>query len=172
MICSERSCVFPLRISDSIAFADCNPSIFASGNGRTLVRPLKPWNNTRRFGPVAGMCFVIVGKCTVKWILPRCEFHRQTTAPIGRVRIIKTAIAFCPLFVPCTCAIRDEIIATRLLADPKECSYDICFPPVPPSTPRGGRFRNDRLVFFNDSFDLSGKRRMKRDEESETKKAR
>ena len=61
MVRSEWSCVFPLGISDSIAFADCYPSIFASGNSRTLIRFLKPRNNTRRFSPVARMCFVIVG---------------------------------------------------------------------------------------------------------------
>ena len=172
MVRSKWSRVFPLRISDSIAFADCDPAILASRNTRTAVRLLKPWNNTRRFSPVAGVCFVIVGECTVKWILPRCEFYWQTTAPIGRIWIIKTAIALGPLLVPRACMIWDEIISVWRFTDPKECRYNICFPRVPPYTPRGGRSCNDRFVLFNDRFDFNGKRRIKCDEESEANKAR
>ena len=118
------------------------------------------------------MCFVIVGECTVKWILPRCEFYRETTAPIGRIWIIKTAIALGPLLIPRACVIWDEIISMWRFTDPKECCYNICFLWVPSYTPRGGRSCNDGFVLFNDRFDFSGKRRTKRDEESETKKAR
>jgi hypothetical protein len=117
------------------------------------------------------MCFVIVGECTVKWILPRCEFYGQTTAPISRIRIIKTAIAFCPLFVPCTCAIRDEIIATRLLANPKNSCYDLCFPRIWPRTPRRGRCSDEGFIFVGDRFDLS-EGRIDGDKQSQATKAK
>src|SRR5262245_24162750 len=132
---AEWSCIFPLRISDPVALADCDPSIFASGNSWTLVRLLKPWNNTRRFRPVASMCFVIVGQCAVKWILLRRKFYRDIITSTGRIRIIETAVAFSPLFIPCTCAIWDEIISTRLFTDPKDCRYDVCFPRERPRRP-------------------------------------
>ena len=128
MVRSEWSCVFPLRISNSIAFADRDPSIFARGNSRTLVRLFEPRNNARRFRPVACMCFVVVGECAVKWVLLRCKFYRDIITPMGRIWVIKTAVAFCPLFVPGTCAIRDEIISTWLFADPKDRCHDVCFP--------------------------------------------
>jgi hypothetical protein len=70
------------------------------------------------------------------------------------------------LFVPGACAIRDEIISTWLFADPKNCRYDICFPRI---RPRGRRFSEAGLVLSTDRFDLS-EGRIKRDEESETKK--
>ena len=61
---------------------------------------------------MAGMCFVIVGKCAVKWVLLRYEFYRDMITPMGRIWIVKTSVVFGPLFVPGTCAIRDEIIST------------------------------------------------------------
>src|SRR6476660_9289940 len=128
MVRSKWPCVFPLGISDSIAFADRDPSVLASRNSQTLVRFSKPRNNTRRFRPVASMCFVVVGECAVKWVLLRNEFYRDVITPMGRIWIVKTTVVFGPLFVPGTCAIRDEIISTCLFADPKDCCYDICFP--------------------------------------------
>ena len=38
---------------------------------------------------------------------------------MGKIWIVKTSVAFRPLFIPRTSAIRDEIISTWLLADPK-----------------------------------------------------
>ena len=154
MVRSKWSCVFPLGISDSIAFADRHPAIFASGNSRAAVRLLKPRNNTRRFRPMAGMCFIIVRKCAVKWVLLRHKFDRNIITPIGRIWIVKTSVAFCPLFVPRTCAIRDEIISTWLFADPKDCCYDICFPRKRLRPPRGGRFSDEDFIFLVDRLEL------------------
>jgi hypothetical protein len=160
MVRSEWSRVFPLRISDSIAFADGDPSIFTSGKSRALVGLFKPRNNARRFWPVARMCFVVVGECAIKWILPRCKFYRNIITPMGRIRVIETTVAFCPLLVPSTCAIRDQIMATWLFADPKDCCYDACFSRIPPRRSRGGRFSGEGFVFFSDRFDLSSSSRI------------
>ena len=138
MVRLEWPCVFPLRISNSIAFADRDPSIFTSGNSRTLICLLEPRNNARRFRPVACTSFVVVGECAVKRVLPRCKFYRDIITPMGRIWVIKTAVVFCPSFVPGTCAIRDKIISTGLFADPKDCCYNTCFPRIPPRGPRGG----------------------------------
>src|SRR5436190_2930934 len=148
MVRSEWSCVFPLRISDSIALANRDPSIFASGNSRTLVRLLKPRNNSRRFWPVASMCFVIVGECAVEWVLPRCEFYRNVITSMDGIWIVKTTVVFGPLFVPGTCAIRDEIISTWLLADPKNSCYYVCFPRTRSRTPNGVGFSDKGFIFL------------------------
>jgi hypothetical protein len=117
-----------------------------------------------------GTRFVVVRKCAVKWVLPRRKFYRNAFTPVGRIRIIKTAVAFCPLFVPRTCAIRDEIVSARLFSDPEECRYNICFPRVPLRRPRGGRFFDERLILSSDRFVLGSKGRIKRDQERETKR--
>jgi hypothetical protein len=90
---------------------------------------------------------------------------------MGRVRVIKTAVAFGPLFVPRTGAIWDEILSARLFADPKDCCYDPCFPRIRPLTPRCARFSDDGLVVFSDRFASSRKGRIKCGEDSKTKKA-
>ncbi len=166
MVRSEWSGVFPLRISDSIAFADRDPSILASGNSRALVCLFKPRNNARRFRLMAGTRFVVVGECAVKRVLPRCKFYRDIITAMGRIWVIKTAVAFCPLFVPGTCTIRSEIISTWLFADPKDCCYDTCFPRSLPRRPRGGQFFAEGLVF--DRFGLSGKTSINCDENCKT----
>ena len=137
MIGSEGSCVFPLRISDSIAFTDRDPSVLASRNSRTLVRLLKPRNNARRLRPVASTCFIVVGKCAVKWVLLWYEFYRDIITPMDGIWIVKTTVVFGPLFVPGTCAIRGEIIPTWQFPDPKNGCYDICFPRKRSRRPRG-----------------------------------
>jgi hypothetical protein len=91
---------------------------------------------------------------------------------MGRIWVIKTAVIFCPAFVPGTCAIRDEIISTWLFADPKDCRNDTCFPWIPLRRPGGGRFSDEGLAFFSDRFGLSRKGRIICDEERETKKAK
>src|SRR3954462_8832350 len=128
MVCSEGSCVFPLRKSNSIAFADGDPSVLAGGNGRTLVRLLKPRNNTRRFRPMTSMRFVVIRKRAVKRVLLRFEFYRDVVTSMGGIWIVKTTVVFGPLFVPGTCAIRRQIIPTWQFTDPKDGCYDICFP--------------------------------------------
>ena len=170
MVRSEWSCVFPLRISNSIAFADRDPSIFASGNGRALVCLFEPRNNARRFRPVACMCFVVIGQCAVKWVLPRCKLHRDIITPMGRVWVIKTTIVFCPSFVLKSSFILYQIISARSFADPKDCCYDTCFPRIPLRRPTGRRFFDEGLAFFSDRFDLSSKGRIICDEERQTKK--
>src|SRR5262249_23872112 len=124
------------------------------------------------FRPVAGMCFVVVGECTVKWIQSRCKFYRNIVTPMGGIRIIKTAVVFCPLFVPGTCAIRHEVISSWLFADPEDCCHDTCFPRIPWRRPRGGRFSDEGFVFFSDRFTLSRKGRINCDEENKTKEAK
>jgi hypothetical protein len=119
---------------------------------------------------MTSMCFVVVGQCAVKWVLPRRKFHRDIITPAGRIRVIKTAVAFCPLFVPGTCAIRDEIMSAWLFADPKDRCYDTYFPWIPPRRSGGGRFSGERLVLFSGRFDLTAKGWIKCDEERETKK--
>src|SRR5262249_49901494 len=138
MIGPEWSCVFPLRVCDSIAFVDGDPSVFASGNSRTLVGLLKPWNNARRFRPVANMRFVIIRECAVKWVLSWRKFYRDIITPTGRIWVIKTAVAFGPSFVPRTCVIWEEIVSVWPFADPTDRCYDTRFPRIRRRTPRSG----------------------------------
>jgi hypothetical protein len=101
------------------------------------------------------MCFVIVGECTVKWILLRRKFYRDIITSTGRVRIIETAVVSGPLFIPRTCVIRDEIMSAWLFADPKDGGYNICFPWIRPRTPRVRRFAFGGFIFVGDRLDLS-----------------
>jgi len=77
MVRSEGSCVFPLRVSGSITFADGDPSIFASGHHGALVGFFEPWNNPRRFGPMTSACLVVVREREVKWVLSGREFYGE-----------------------------------------------------------------------------------------------
>jgi hypothetical protein len=79
---------------------------------------------------------------------------------MGGIWIVKTAVVFGPLFVPRTCAIRDEIVSTWLFADPKDGCYDICFPWKRPRRPRGRRFSDAGLVLFSARFNLASKSRI------------
>ena len=170
MVCPKGSCVFPLRIRDSITFSDRDPAIFASGRSWALVRLLKPRDNTRCFRAVASMCFVIVRERAIKWVLSRCKSYRDIIAPIARIRVVETAVVFCPLFVPRTCAIWDKIVSAWLFADPKDCGYDLSFPRILARRPRGGSFSDEGFVFVSDGFDLSSKGWIKCGKQRETKK--
>ena len=100
MISAEWPSIFPLRINGSIAFANGDPSIFASGNSGALVCVLKPGNNPRRLRPMTGVGLIVVGERAVEWILSGREFRRNVIAAMCGIRIIKAAVVFCPLFVP------------------------------------------------------------------------
>jgi hypothetical protein len=99
MIGAERSCVFPLRINRSIPFANRDPSILAGGNAGALVRFLEPWDDPRRFRPVATRCLVIVREGAVKRVLSRRELYRNVIAAMRGIRIVKPAITSAPMFV-------------------------------------------------------------------------
>ena len=79
---------------------------------------------------------------------------------MGGIWVVKTTVVFGPLFVPGTCAIRDEIISTWLFADPKNGCYDICLPWKRPRRPRGRRFSDAGLVLFSTRFNLASKARI------------
>src|SRR2546423_33204 len=110
IIGSERSCVFPLRISRSIPFANRDPSILAGGNAGALVRFLEPRHDTRRFRSMTGGCLVIVGKRAIKRILSRRKFHRNIVAPVRGIWVVKTAAIPSPVFVPGTPSVRHGLV--------------------------------------------------------------
>src|SRR5437868_10821024 len=85
IIGAERSCVFPLRISRSIAFANRDPSILAGGNAGALVGFLEPRNDAGRLRPVTVGCLIVVWEGTVKWVLSRREPYRNVIAPVRRI---------------------------------------------------------------------------------------
>jgi hypothetical protein len=89
---------------------------------------------------------------------------------VCRIWVIEAAIAFCPFFVPGTCAIWREIMSSRLLADPENCRYDACLPWIPLRRPSDGRFSDADFLFFSDAFGLSGETRIDCHEEHETKR--
>src|SRR5207248_3194455 len=120
--------VLPLRIDRSIAFADRDPAIFASGNSRALIRFLEPRDNPRGFRTAPCSCLVAIWKRAVKRILPGREFYRNVITPARGIWVIKTTVVFGPIFVPGTCPIRDRIISARLLADPKDRCHDTFLP--------------------------------------------
>jgi len=85
MIRPERSAVFPLRITNSIAFMDCDPAVLTNRLPGLTPSPgvflLEPWNNQRRFGFGLAVCDVVVRQCEIEWILPRHESDGTIIAP-------------------------------------------------------------------------------------------
>src|SRR2546430_8575147 len=130
MIGPKRARIFPLRIDGSIAFADRDPSTFASGNGRALVRFPEPRNDLRRFRSMASGRLVVVGERAVKRILPRCEFYRNVITPMRAIWIVKPAITSGPIFVPGARAVRHGIVCARFFPDPKDGCHDVSFPRI------------------------------------------
>ena len=106
---------------------------------------------------VTSTCFVVVRERAIKWVLPRSKFYGDIIAPIARIRVVKTAVAFCPLFVPRTCTIRDKIVTGWLFTDPKNCGHDICFPRILARRPSGGGFSDQGFAFVSDGLDLRSK---------------
>src|SRR5215217_4334477 len=89
---------------------------------------MEPWNNARRFRPMPFLRLIIVRKRAVKGILSRREFHRNVIAAVSRIRIIDAAVVFGPLRIPTAYAIWNRVLGSRLLANPKDCCYDLFFP--------------------------------------------
>ena len=169
MVCPKRSRIFPLCICDSIAFADGNPPIFASGDTRALIRFFKPRNNARCFGLVAFARLIVVRERAIKRILSRGKFYRDIVAAMSRIGVIKTAVALGPLLVPRTRPIWHQIMSGGLFANPKDGRYDTCFPRVARGRSRDGRFSNAAFFFFCELFDLSRGKRIKCNEERQTR---
>jgi len=130
MIGPKRARIFPLRIDGSIAFADRDPSTFASGNGRALVCFPEPRNDLRRFRSMASGRLVVVGERAVKRILPRREFYRNVITPMRAIWIVKPAITSGPIFVPGARAVRHGIVCARFFPDPKDGCHDVSFPRI------------------------------------------
>lgn len=168
MVCPKRTRIFPLRICDSIAFADYNPSIFASGDTRALIRFFEPWNNARCFGLMAFACFIVVREGAIKRVLPWSKFCRYVMVTMSWIGVIKTAVALGPLFVPGTRAIWDQIMSGGLFANPEDGRYDTRFPRVVWRRSRYRRFSAAAFFFFRDFFDLSRGKRIKCNEERQT----
>src|SRR2546423_96704 len=100
MIGAEWSGVLPLRIRGSIAFADRDPSVFASRGGGPLVLFLNPQKKARRFRPMAFPRFIIVGKREINRFEPGGNFWGNVFAATGRIGIAPPAIIFGPFLVP------------------------------------------------------------------------
>src|SRR5882724_8199177 len=96
----ERSCVFPLRISRSIPFANRDPSTLAGRNPGASVRFLEPRNDAGRFRTVPSGCLVVVWQGAVKRVLSRRELYRNVIAAMRRIWIVKSAVTSAPIFVP------------------------------------------------------------------------
>src|SRR5436190_4337871 len=130
VIGAERPGIFPLRVNDAITFANCNPTILARAYRGPLIGVLEPRNHMRRFRSMPIRRLVVVGQCTIKWILARPEVRWNVTRAVSPIRIIESAVAASPVLVPRTRTIRDRIISTRLLADPENRCHNFLFPRI------------------------------------------
>jgi hypothetical protein len=61
-------------------------------------------------------------------------------------------------------------MASRLLANPKNCCHDACFPRVFLRRPSNRRFSDALLIFFSDTFGLRSEGNIKSDEKREAKR--
>src|SRR5438477_3799292 len=116
IIGAKRSCVFPLRISRSIPFANRDPSILAGGNAGALVRFLEPRKDAGRFRPVTIACLVVVWEGAVKRVLSRRELYRNVIAAMRGIWVVKSAITSARIFVPWPYWVRHRIVSARLFA--------------------------------------------------------
>src|SRR5206468_5788806 len=128
MVSAEWTSVFPLCIRDAITFANRDPPVFARRNSGTLIDFIEPGNNSRRFGPMTLLRFVVIWKRAVKRIQSRREVYGSVITAMSGIRIIKAAIIFGPLRVPGAYPIRNRIFWGRFLADPKDGCYNIFLP--------------------------------------------
>src|SRR5437764_3500991 len=110
MIGAKRTGVFPLCVSNAIAFADRDPATLTCANPGTLIGLIKPWNNLGRLWPMPGRGLVVVRQRTIESILPRGELRRNITNTVTAIRIVESAVAVAPIFVPRTRAIWDGIV--------------------------------------------------------------
>src|SRR5262249_17442736 len=100
VIGAERSCVFPLRVCDAVAFTDGDPVVFTGGNRRALICFAEPGNNSRRFGPMTLPPFVVVRERAIKRIEFWREVYGDIIAATSRIRLVHAAVVFGPLIVP------------------------------------------------------------------------
>src|SRR2546423_15431162 len=99
MIGAKRTGVFPLCVSNAIAFADRDPATLTCANPGTLIGLLKPWNNLGRLWPMAGRGLVVVSQRTIEWILPRGELRRNIINAVTAIRIVESFVTVAPNFV-------------------------------------------------------------------------
>src|SRR5206468_11518972 len=74
--------------------------------------------------------FVVIGKRAVKWVQSRREFRRNVIAAMSGIRIVNSAIVFCPFPVPRTYPIWNRIVRSRFLTDPEDGRLYVCFPRI------------------------------------------
>src|SRR5260370_10551816 len=123
----ERYCVFPLRISRSIPFANRDPSILAGGNPGAFVRFLEPRNDAGCFRTVPSGCLVVVWEGAVKRVLSRRELYRNVISAMRRIWIGKFSETSAPILFPLACAVRHSLISVRPPADRKYCCDHVFF---------------------------------------------
>src|SRR5438445_11291561 len=91
MVGAERTAIFPLRVTRSIALADSDPAMLANGMPRLSVGLLKPRDDERRVWLKLTMRDVIVGQRTVDRGVPRHEGGRDVGSQRCRMRVVAAA---------------------------------------------------------------------------------
>src|ERR1700722_4393565 len=125
---SERSDVLPLRIADSVSMADCYPAAFAYGLAVSNEGGFEPGNHPRGFRSGVMVLDIIVGQCDIKRVLPRRETERDKIPPSTRVRVIVASVAGEPSNIPGALLVRNRVIDSRFLTNPKDSCGDAELP--------------------------------------------
>ena len=146
MVCSKRPTILPLRVAETIAFTDGDPTVAADGLPRPGVGLLKPRDHQWRFWLELAMRHIIIRQRDVERILPRDERDWDVIPARARLRVIRAAVIRCPIEIPATLVIRNRIVSAGLFPHPEDCSDDIHFPRIPlDRRPRAGRDKDLRL---------------------------
>src|SRR5207237_10084306 len=104
------------------------PAALDGRNAGALIRFLDPWTHPRRFGPVTGRRFVVVGQRAIKWVLPRREFRRDEIVPMRFLGIVEPAVVLRPVRVPRAGTVGHGIVRGRFFANPEDGGDDLFFP--------------------------------------------
>src|SRR5262249_30960290 len=114
MVRAERPTIFPLRVTNAIAFPNGEPAVATNRLSRPIISLLKPRDHERRFRLELAMRHIVIRQCAVEWILLRHKRNGDIIAPCARVGVIVSTVIPLPIIVPGTPIVWHRIIASGL----------------------------------------------------------
>src|SRR5262249_44595295 len=145
-ISAKGPAIFPLRVANSIPFANGNPTMAADGLPRPGIGLLKPRNHQGCFWLELAVCDVVIRQRKVERILSRDKRDWNVIPARTRVRGVRASVVRRPVQIPRTLVVRYRIVSAGLLPHPKHGGDNIHFPWIPLDR-RAGTGRDKDLRF-------------------------
>src|SRR4030095_9290379 len=127
MISAKRATIFPLSVADSIPLANGDPAIFAQRATRLRMDPLEPGDDIGRLRLELSLLNIVVWQRTVERILTRHEGDWDVIMPGCRLRVVHSAKALQPIFIPNALVLWRRFSRRLLFTDPKNWCDDVRF---------------------------------------------